>query len=134
MITDAVVTIYNRVRGNKSTLDTWHRTVLDPAHVYIDTKVSVGDDGLNTADDYKIRIPGEIACADKYLAPDEYQKSEESANHWTIQNDDYVVIGDSSVEIEKPADLKKLNLKCCRVVSWSDNRRGATPHWRIGGV
>lgn len=134
MITNASVTIYNRVPGGKSTYDTWNRTILSPVHVYIDTKVSVGDDGLNTADDYKIRIPGEIANARMYLSPADYQKSVERSNFWTIQNDDYIVIGESTEDIDKPADLKSGNLKCCKVVSWSDNRRGSTLHWRIGGV
>lgn len=134
MITNAAVTIYNRVPGSKGTFDTWNHTILSPAHAYIDTKVSVGEDGLNTADDYKIRIPGEIESAGAYLAPAEYQKSLDKAEHWTIQNDDYIVFGKSEEDIDKPADLKMLDLKCCRVVSWSDNRRGTTPHWRVGGV
>ena len=134
MITNAVVTIYNRARGNKDTFDSWHYTVLKPVHVYVDHKVSVGDSGLSSADVYKIRIPADAEGADYYLPPEEYAEMDNPNGYWTIQNDDYIVLGECAKEIEKPADLHKVSWRNCKVLSWSDNRRGTTPHWRIEGA
>lgn len=133
MLTNATITIYNRRAGSKTDFDSWNRTVLQGVHVYVDHKVSTGDSGLNSAEVYKIRIPSDVENADRYLPPEEYATAENPAEYWTIQNDDYIVLGIYNQEIEKPADLKKISQRYCKVLSWSDNRFGTTPHWRIGG-
>ena len=134
MLTNATITIYNRKPGNKNTFDTWHRTVIRDVHVYVDHKASVGDSGLNSAEVYKIRIPTDVENADQYLPPEEFAKKDNPGNYWTIQIDDYIVLEECTKEIEKPADLKDVRLRHCKVLSWSDNRFGGLPHWRIGGA
>lgn len=134
MLTNATITIYNRFSGNKNTYDTWKRTVLRDVHVYVNHKASVGDSGLNSAEVYKIRIPEETENAEQYLKPEEYQKSSNPAGYWTIQVDDQIVLGECDLEIEKPADLRTVYQRHCKVLSWSDNRFGGLPHWRIEGV
>ena len=47
--------------------------------------------------------------------------------------DGKVVIGKCDLEIERPADLSKAHRQHCKITSWSDNRFGGLPHWRIGG-
>ena len=126
MLTNADITIYNRKFDKKTGFDLWNRTVIRDVHVYVDHKVSVGDTGLNSAEVYKIRIPDNVGNADLYLPPEEY-------GYWTIQNDDQIVLGECQIEIERPADLKAVFQKQCKVTSWSDNRFGGLPHWRIGG-
>ena len=108
MITNSDITIYNRISGDSTHYDTWIRTVLHGVHVHVDHKTAVTDNGLKSAEVYKIRIPA-------------------------IQNDDQIVLGECQIEIEKPADLKAVFQKHCKVTSWSDNRFGTVPHWRIGG-
>lgn len=134
MLTNATITVYNHRYDPLTRFDTWHRTVIENVHVYVDHKASVGDSGLNSAEVYKIRIPADVENADQYLQPEEYMKLDHSDGHWTIQNDDQIVIGESDREIEKPADLKEVRLRHCKVLSWSDNRFGGLPHWRIGGA
>ena len=134
MLTNATITIYNRKSGNKNTFDTWHRTVIRDVHVYVDHKASVGDSGLNSAEVYKIRIPTDVENADQDLPPEEYAELENPAGYWTIQIDDHIVLGECDKEIEKPADLTDVRLRHCKVLSWSDNRFGGLPHWRIGGA
>ena len=112
MITNADVTVYNRISGDSTHYDTWIRTVLHGVHVRVDHKTAVTDNGLKSAEVYKIRIPADIPEAGQYLPP---------------------VLGESQIEIERPADLKAVFQKHCKVISWSDNRFGTTPHWRIGG-
>lgn len=134
MLTNATITIYNRKPGNKSTFDSWHRTVIRDVWAYVDHKASVGDSGLNSAEVYKIRIPTDVENAEQYLPPEEYVKKDNPGDYWTIQVDDHIVLGECNKEIEKPADLKDVRLRHCKVLSWSDNRFGGLSHWRIGGA
>ena len=132
MITNADVTVYNRISGDSTHYDTWNRTVLHGVHVYVDHKTAVTDNGLKSAEVYKIRIPADIPEAGQYLPPDQFACCG-GYGYWTIQNDDQIVLGECQIEIERPADLKAVFHKHCKVTSWSDNRFGTTPHWRIGG-
>lgn len=134
MITNADITIYNRKYDQATRLDAWHRTVIHNVHVYIDHKTSVGDSGLNSADVYKIRIPQGVDCSDAYLPEDEYAETNNPSGYWTLQNDDWIVIGECQVDIGRPSDLKDLRSKYCKIISYSDNRFGGLPHWRVGGV
>ena len=60
MITNADVTVYNRISGDSTKYDTWIRTVLHGVHVHVDHKTAVTDNGLKSAEVYKIRIPADI--------------------------------------------------------------------------
>ena len=46
VITNADVTVYNRISGDSTHYDTWNRTVLHGVHVYVDHKTAVTDNGL----------------------------------------------------------------------------------------
>lgn len=132
MITNSDITVYNRISGDSTHYDTWNRTVLHGVHVHVDHKTAVTDNGLKSAEVYKIRIPADIPEAGQYLPPDQFACCG-GYGYWTIQNDDQIVLGECQIAIEKPADLKAVFQKHCKVTSWSDNRFGTTPHWRIGG-
>ena len=75
MLTNATITVYNRGYDLLTRFDTWHRTVIENVHVYVNHKASVGDSGLNSAEVYKIRIPTDVENADQYLPPEEYAKT-----------------------------------------------------------
>lgn len=111
MLTNATITIYNHRYDSLTRFDTWHRTIIENVHVYVDHKASVGDSGLNSAEVYKIRIPTDVENADQYLPPEEYAKLEDPEEHWTIQTDDQIVLGEYAQEIERPADLKDVRLR-----------------------
>lgn len=63
MLTNATITIYNHRYDSLTRFDTWHRTIIENVHVYVDHKASVGDSGLNSAEVYKIRIPTDVENA-----------------------------------------------------------------------
>lgn len=134
MLTNADITLYNHKTDKKTRLDEWHRTVFKGVHFYVDNKVSVGDKGLNSADSYKIRIPEDVDCEKAYIPENEFLSAEGVPDGWTLQEDDIIVRGICEIEIEKPADLKNQGVRYCKIVSWSDNRFGGLPHWRVGGV
>lgn len=133
MITNATITIYNHKFDEASRLDTWERTILQNVHVYVDHRTKLMESGLKSADVYKIRIPADEKFVNNYLPPEEYAKQEYPGAYWTIQDNDQIVIGVCEQKIEKPADLNNILTKHCKVRSWSDNRFGSLPHWRIEG-
>ena len=85
MLTNATITVYNRGYDPLTRFDTWHRTVIENVHVYVNHKASVGDSGLNSAEVYKIRIPADVENADQYLPPEEYAKLQPLAEVCLLQ-------------------------------------------------
>lgn len=135
MITNADITLYNHYYDKGTRLDKWKKTVIHGVHFYVDHKVSVGDNGVNSADIYKIRIPVDADIQGEYLSEDDWiARGENVMGRWTLQSDDIVVLGECDMNIDRPAQLKEAGRRYCKVTSWSDNRFGGLPHWRIGGV
>ena len=83
MITNSDITIYNRISGDSTHYDTWIRTVLHGVHVHVDHKTAVTDNGLKSAEVYKIRIPANIPEAGQYLPPDQFSCCG-GHGYWTI--------------------------------------------------
>ena len=134
MITNADITLYNHYYNAEKRLDQWKRTLIKGVHFFADHKVSVGDNGVNNADLYKIRIPVDADIDGEYLAEDDWLSAgEDILGKWTLQSDDIVVLGECDMDIERPAELKEAGKRYCKITSWSDNRFGGLPHWRIGG-
>lgn len=134
MITNADITLYNHYYDKRTRLDHWQRSVICGVHFYVDHKVSIGDSGANSGHLYKIRIPVDAQCRNAYIPEDEWRaRGCDILENWTLQNDDLVVLGECGIDIEKPADLQRLGKRYCKITSWSDNRFGSLPHWRIGG-
>lgn len=123
MITNKSITIYNRLYDSESRLDKWKHTFIGAVSFYADNKVTLDSDGISSADVFKIRIPGETPG---YVEPDKYTGADGT---WTLQKDDYIVLGKGEA-IEKPKDLEA---GAIRINSFSDNRRGNLPHFRVGG-
>lgn len=84
--------------------ETWTKNSYCPVHVYTDNLVSVDDTGLSSADVVKIRIP--------------------TQQEVPIHNGDRVVRGVSTAA--SPDRDHGFT-----VISWSDNRRGTAPHYRV---
>lgn len=133
MITNADITIYNHKYNKNTHMDDWSRTVIRGVHFYEDNKVSNDDKGQNSAKLCKIRIPEDSEFNRRYIPKDEYFATADVSQYWTLQEGDIVVRGVCNIEIEKPADLKNLHVKYYKINSWSDNRFGGQPHWRVGG-
>lgn len=136
MITNSAITIYNFTTDPETRLDKWSRTVLKNVHVHIDNKVAVTEKGVKSADIYRIRVPADVITEKekKYIPSEEYKKeSTLKDKYWTISKGDIIVVGECSAVIEKPSDLTKKGTEYCKINSFSDNRFGCIPHWRIVG-
>ena len=137
MITNADLTIYNKRRVDRITGRTvYFPTQITGVHFYTQQKVRITDEsGVASADIYKIRIPESAdAQGKRYIDADQYKKlsDEEALGYWTISNDDLFGKGLLGM-FEKESDFLKQQYTG-KVLSFSDNRRGGLPHWRIGGA
>lgn len=136
MRTNADVTIYNKRGVNKQTgRPVYFRTQIQGVNFYTKQETTVSEKGLISADLYKIRIPmGADTQGKEYVDAEAYKRltNAEAAGFWTIDNGDLFgkgLLGD----FEKEADFLKKQYTG-KVLSFSDNRRGSLPHWRIGGA
>lgn len=137
MNVNANLTIFNFRGVSKATArSTYFRTVIRGVNFYTDQKTRVTDSGgLVSADMYKVRIPEDANTEGKqYIDAVTYKKlsDEEAKNYWTIDNGDLFGRGILE-EFDKEASFLKQQYTG-KVMSFSDNRRGCTPHWRIGGA
>ena len=82
----------------------WTKNCYFSVHFFADNLVSVDDTGLSSADVVKIRIP--------------------TRQEVPLCNGDRIVRGISLA----PAPDRN---NCFTVISWSDNRRGTAPHYRV---
>lgn len=137
MITNADLTIFNKRRTDKATgRPVYARTQIKGVSFYTEQKVGITEEaGVISKDMYKIRIP-ETADTDgkRYIDAEKYKAltDKEAAGYWTINNDDLFGKG-LLPDFEKEADFLEQQYTG-KIISFSDNRRGGLPHWRIGGV
>lgn len=137
MITNATLTLFNFRGVNKATArPAYFRTVIKNVNFYTDQQTKIMDGGqIVSADLYKIRIPIDADTQGKqYIDAVAYKKlsDEEARNYWTIENGDLFGRGELE-DFEKEAEFLKQQYTG-KVISYSDNRRGQTPHWRVGGA
>lgn len=134
MLTNADITLFNRWNNTETKKVEYRRTVIKGVNWHTDQKVSHTDKGLQSADVYKIRIP-EAADTQgkKYILPKEFRKlpAGELDLCWTIDNADYFVKG-IVADVDQAELVKKYDY-VGQIKSFSDNRRGGAPHFRIGG-
>lgn len=129
MITNADMTIYNQVPNKQKKCFEWKSHYIPAVSFHTDQKASFGDAGTKREDIYKIRIPGEHL--EDYRTPEEFHK--DFGEGWTVEKGNLFVTGHHG-EIAGIQDLEKLHRPYGIINSWSDNRRGSTPHIRIGGT
>lgn len=137
MITNADLTIFNKRRIDKATgHPVYFRTQIKGVSFYTDQKVRITEEaGVISKDMYKVRIPETADTEGKqYIDAEAYKTltDEKAAGYWTIDNDDLFGKGLLS-DFEKESEFLKRQYTG-KVLSFSDNRRGGLPHWRIGGV
>lgn len=134
MRTNADITIYNRYFDKETRLDKYHRTVL--YGVFWDERKAVNrlQSGLEDADEVTIVIPFRVATDKKYVSPKEFEKLEDKAGYFTLQEGDRVVKGAIDFEITgKVSDLDK-EYEAFTITS-VDTKDFGSPHmrhWEVG--
>lgn len=113
MIKNADITLYHKAYDPSSRLDVWTHTQYEGVSWHGRQAVTVGGNGLNTADAYTVRIFTGAAIA--------------------ASSGDIVIRG--LVDLDDPQKARKTAAASFLVTSVADNRRGPDhmQHWRIEG-
>lgn len=117
LVCDQDITVFYREYDPVQRKDIWHLKQLSGVSWFGGQKVNLSDRGLNTADEYTVRIPE--AITDGYVAQKDYSGQ---ADTWTIQAGSYIALGFINEIPEKIADLTKQTAFV--VTGVYDNRRG----------
>ena len=68
---EKTITLYNYTQDVATGYDMAHRTVIYGVSAFCQTKVTVGDEGLMSADMFTLRIPENAPCA-AYVTPKQF--------------------------------------------------------------
>ncbi len=129
MLTNADMTIYNKVFDKVTRTDKFVRTQVQKVNWYNNLGAVMSNGAVGVGNTFKLRTEN----YGSYLPEKDYKALATKTGKWTIQRDDVVAKGLLTTEITGIADLQKLGIECFRVTTYSDNRRGGLPHLRLGG-
>ena len=133
MLTNTTITIFNQFPDRKQNKMIFVPHVIPEVWFHKDQKSSVKGNGLESADEYKIRIP--FSLCSEWVPEHEFNSLEESGNKWTVQNGDLFIVGEwRGGNITRIKDIKKeFSGEIGQVLSHSENFFGSSKHIRIGG-
>lgn len=134
MITNATITIFNRIPDKFSKKFVYVPHVIQRVWFHTKQKSSVGENGLKSADEYQIRIP--YSECDDWLPSDDLLKLEDQSKNWTVQNGDLFIAGvwNGADRVGGMNEIKKeFSGVVGEVLSHSENFFGSSKHIRIGG-
>ena len=83
MLTNAVITIFNRFPSREEKKIIYVPHVISHAWFHTNQKSSAGERGLSSADEYKIRIPYEECST--WLPENDFKELANPKGHWTVQ-------------------------------------------------
>lgn len=150
------IVLLNRTVDRSTRRDAFHATKISGVSVY-DSRQSSKNGGLRSENEtFKIRIPIKaVVQAGRTYMPETYYDllpSEEAASHWTIHNEDLIIVCasafddiDTAAFEADPATIEQAEAlanaigfqrELISINSYADNTlRGsdAVKHWRIGG-
>lgn len=132
MLTNAVITIFNRVPNAAEREFVYIPHVLTYVWVHTSRKVVTEQGGLTSNPIYKIRIP---FPRPGWLPPEVYGKGMDSGDSWTVREKDLFMIGAwPGGEVKGIEDIKKEFSGTVGVVlNYSENFFGSSKHIRIEG-
>lgn len=134
MLTNAAITIFNQYpeRITKKMVFIPHH--IENVWIHTKQKTAVVDGGLQSADEYLIRIPYE-ECGE-WLPPNDFRESGNLNRNWTVQNGDFFIVGkwDGKESVNGIEEIKReFSGVMGKILSHSENFFGSSKHIRIGG-
>lgn len=136
MITNADVTIYNKVYDRDSGSSKYCRTVLKGVNWQDTTAVQPVESGIVTADISKIYIPFQTETEKQFRKPRNFLAENEKDRVFTIAPGDIIIKGIVSAEIETKKDEERLqnsvdNFRVIASVDTNDNGSSFMQHWAV---
>ena len=131
------MTIYNYWYNPETKENEYRKTKIQGIHWYTDQKVSVTDRGIVSANMYKIRIPKDAVIQNEreYIDSKQYHLLDVGIvdRYWTVDMGDLFVKGLVDFEAASLSSLKQFP-EAGKIISYSINLFGMSPHIRIGGA
>lgn len=132
MLTNATLTIFNKFPDRDSNKFVFAPCFVGDVWFHTSQKSTVDENGLRSADEYKIRIPW--PC-EGWIPPQDYKDLENPEGNWTVQNGDLFLVGEwEGGKVSGISELRKSYKGIVgTVLSHSENFFGGSKHIRIGG-
>ena len=149
------ITIFNAYLDDETGYDRYQHTVITGASWYGSIETNI-DQGLKAANKFTVRIPEDADFHGKsYLDPINYAKYGDPQTHWTLQNGDIVIRGQSYAYLTdgnetyivdmagnhilvtadfRPSEAQAEFPEMFTILGVTDNRHFPhSPHWKVVG-
>lgn len=136
MITNASITIYNKVYDREEGNNKYYRTILKGVNWQDVTKVLPSDSGVISADVAEVYVPFLVDTRKRYRSPVNFASAQDKNDFFMFAPEDIVVRGEITDEITKQKDVEHLkdkygNVRVIAVVETNDNGSPALQHWKV---
>lgn len=136
MITNASVTIYNKVYDRDEGSNKYYRTILKGVNWQDVTKVLPSDSGVISADVAEVYVPFLVDTRKRYRSPVNFASAQDKNDFFTFAPEDIVVRGEITDELIKQKDVEHLkdkygNVRIIAIVETNDNGSPALQHWKV---
>lgn len=136
MVTNADLTIYNKVYDRDAGANRYYRTVLKGVNWQDTTAVQPTDKGIVSADVAEIYIPFAVETKKRFRKPKNFVQEPEKADFFTIEAGDLVVRGIVENELTSAKDEERLknaydDVRTIAVVETNDNGSPELQHWKV---
>ena len=130
------ITVFNRRINPETRMEDYVPTVISGVSWYSRLRASVGERGLNSADEFIVRIPVDADFGGKtYVDPVSYKAETIVSGVFTLASDDIVVKGIAASGTVSPGTLHESYSECFTVLGVTDNRRAPNaPHFKVVGA
>lgn len=136
MVTNAELTIYNKVYDRDAGTNRYYRTVIKGVNWQDTTAVQPTDKGIVSADVAEIYIPFAVETEKQFRKPKNFVQETEKAGIFTIEAGDLVVRGIVEEDLTSAKDEERLksaydDVRTIAAVETNDNGSPEMQHWKV---
>lgn len=125
------ITIFNRLKKLNGTIE-YNKIVINNALWFDGVNSTIQKTGLVDLNAKTIYIPRKQSFSAEYILPESYERLTESTGYFTINNGDYVGLGNITLEQnETPQGYKNRLGTLYEIKSVNDYRMGTNQHFEI---
>lgn len=136
MVTNADITLYNKVYDRDTGTNRYYRTVLKGVNWQDTTAVQPTDKGIVSADVAEIYIPFAVETEKLFRKPKNFVQEPEKTGFFTVEAGDLVVQGIVGDELTSAKDEERMkntydDVRTIAVVETNDNGSPEMQHWKV---
>ncbi|RGH20324.1 DUF6751 family protein [Anaerostipes sp. AF04-45] len=136
MVTNADITLYNKVYDRDAGANRYYRTVLKGVNWQDTTAVQPTDKGIVSADVAEIYIPFAVETEKQFRKLKNFVQEPEKTGFFTVEAGDLVVQGIVGDELTSAKDEERMkntydDVRTIAVVETNDNGSPEMQHWKV---